>query len=110
MSVGADKADDTPGLCHDYTGDGNSPARDAEHQAPGGSAIVNRTTRYATYEVSQRKWPWIEKVFAWMKQTGSMRKTKLRGLAKGGLAVPHDCRCIQPSAAPETPISRSVTE
>jgi len=24
----------------------------------------------------------IEKVFGWMKQTGGMRKTKLRGLAK----------------------------
>jgi len=32
--------------------------------------------------VSQRKRPLIEKAFGWMKQTGGMRKTKLRGLAK----------------------------
>jgi hypothetical protein len=32
--------------------------------------------------VSQGKRPLIEKVFGWMKQTGGLRKTKLRGLAK----------------------------
>lgn len=32
--------------------------------------------------MSQRKRPLIEKAFGWMKQTGGMRKTKLRGLSK----------------------------
>jgi Transposase DDE domain len=32
--------------------------------------------------VSQRKRPLIEKAFGWMKQTGGIRKTKLRGLCK----------------------------
>src|SRR5262249_58186872 len=49
---------------------------------PGGSSIDERTTRHASYPVSQRKRPLIEKAFGWMKQTGGMRKTKLRGLAK----------------------------
>ena len=48
----------------------------------GGSAIDGRTTRHDSYGVSQRKRPLIEKVFGWMKQTGGMRKTKLRGLGK----------------------------
>jgi hypothetical protein len=49
---------------------------------PGGSAIDKRTARHASYHLSQRKRPLIEKAFGWMKQTGGMRKTKLRGLAK----------------------------
>jgi hypothetical protein len=48
----------------------------------GGSAIDARTTRHDSYAVSQRKRPLIEKVFGWMKQTGGLRKTKLRGLGK----------------------------
>ena len=48
----------------------------------GGSAIDGRTTQHQSYEVSQKKRPLIEKAFGWMKQTGGMRKTKLRGLAK----------------------------
>src|SRR6516165_3587456 len=35
-------------------------------------------------KVSQHKRALIEKAFGWMKQTGGMRKTKFRGLAKVG--------------------------
>jgi transposase len=48
----------------------------------GGSAIDARTTRHDSYAVSQRKRPLIEKAFGWMKQTGGIRQTKLRGLGK----------------------------
>ena len=51
-------------------------------QRSGGSAIDARTSRHTSYGVSQRKRPLIEKAFGWMKQTGGLRKTKLRGLAK----------------------------
>lgn len=82
MSVGADKAYDT----QDFVG----TAREMDFRAhvaqninrPGGSAIDGRTTRHPSYQVSQKKRPLIEKAFGWMKQTGNMRKTKLRGLAK----------------------------
>ena len=82
MSLGADKAYDT----HDFV----ATVRDMDCRPhvtqnvnrPGGSAIDGRTTRHESYRVSQKKRPWIEKVFGWMKQTGGMRKTKLRGLAK----------------------------
>ena len=50
----------------------------------GGSAIDDRTSRHESYQTSQRKRPLIEKAFGWMKQTGGMRKTKLRGLWKVG--------------------------
>ena len=82
MSIGTDKAYDT----HDFV----DTAREMDfrpHVAqnvnrPGGSAIDGRTTRHESYRISQQKRPWIEKAFGWMKQTGGMRKTKLRGLAK----------------------------
>jgi transposase len=82
MSVGADKAYDT----HDFV----ETVRELDirpHVAQnlnrrGGSAIDSRTTRHQSYRISQSKRPWIEKTFGWMKQTGGMRKTKLRGLAK----------------------------
>ena len=49
---------------------------------PGGSAIDARTTRHASYQISQKKRPWIERAFGWMKSVGGIRKIKLRGLPK----------------------------
>jgi IS5 family transposase len=82
VSVAADKAYDT----RDFV----STAREMQvrpHVAQnltrtGGSAIDGRTTRHDSYQVSQRKRPLIEKAFGWMKQTGGMRKTRFRGLAR----------------------------
>lgn len=48
----------------------------------GGSALDARTTRHAIYQVSHQRRPLIERVFGGMKQSGGMRKTKLRGLLK----------------------------
>ena len=48
------------------------------------SALDRRTTRHASYLVSQRRRPLVEKVFGWLKSTGGLRKVKLRGLAKVG--------------------------
>jgi len=44
----------------------------------------DRPTNHAarSYPASQRKHPLIEKAFGWMKQTGGMRKTRFRGLAR----------------------------
>lgn len=84
MSVGADKAYDTRDFVATVREMEIRPHVAQNLKRAGGSAIDSRTTRHATYEVSQRKRPLIEKVFGWMKQTGGMRKTKLRGLAKVG--------------------------
>jgi transposase len=84
ITLGADKAYDT----RDFV----SLLRDMEvrphvaqnHKRRGGSAIDGRTTRHAGYRLSQQKRPLIEKAFGWMKQTGGLRKTRLRGLWKVG--------------------------
>jgi transposase len=82
VSVGADKAYDTRDFVHTVREMGIRPHVAQNIKRAGGSAIDGRTTRHASYNVSQGKRPLIEKVFGWMKQTGGMRKTKLRGLAK----------------------------
>ena len=48
------------------------------------SAIDQRTTRHAGYEVSQRKRKRVEQSFGWMKMVGMLRKVKLRGIDKVG--------------------------
>jgi len=83
-SVGADKAYDTRGFIETVRAMNIRPHVAQNVKRPGGSAIDARTTRHETYAVSQRKRPLIEKVFGWMKQTGGIRKTKLRGLANVG--------------------------
>jgi transposase len=84
MSVGADKAYDTRDFVDTVREMGIRPHVSRNEKRSGGSAIDERTARHETYRVSQHKRPLIEKVFGWMKQTGGMRKTKLRGLAKVG--------------------------
>jgi hypothetical protein len=82
MSVGADKAYDTRDFVQTVREMGIRPHVAQNTKRAGGSAIDGRTSRHETYAVSQGKRPLIEKVFGWMKQTGGVRKTKLRGLAK----------------------------
>jgi transposase len=82
MSVGADKAYDTRDFVTTVREMEIRPHVAQNATRSGGSAIDARTTRHDSYAVSQRKRPLIEKAFGWMKQTGGMRKTKLRGLSK----------------------------
>jgi transposase len=79
-TVGADKAYDTWDFVRTIRDMNIRPHVSQNTRRPGGSAIDNRTTRHAGYAMSQRKRPWIEKAFGWMKQTAGMRKTRLRGL------------------------------
>jgi len=82
MSVGADKGYDTRDFVTTARAMNIRPhvAQNAERN--GGSAIDGRTARHASYRLSQGKRPLIEKIFGWMKQTGGIKKTKLRGLLK----------------------------
>lgn len=84
MSVGADKAYDTRDFIKTVREMDIRPHVTQNTKRSGGSAIDGRTTRHSSYAISQHKRPLIEKVFGWMKQTGGIRKTKLRGLAKVG--------------------------
>jgi transposase len=45
------------------------------------SAVDSRTTRHIGYAISQSRRAMIECIFGWGKQHGTMRKTKLRGVA-----------------------------
>lgn len=81
MTVGADKAYDTRDFVKALREMRIRPHITQNLKRSGGSAIDARTIRHATYQISQHKRPLIEKAFGWMKQTGGMRKTKLRGLA-----------------------------
>lgn len=51
---------------------------------PGGSAIDSRTTRHASYAISQKKRKRIEECFGWLKDIALLRKLKHRGLLKVG--------------------------
>jgi hypothetical protein len=82
ISVGADKAYDTRDFVETVREMGIRPHVAQNTNRSGGSAIDGRTSRHEPYSISQAKRPLIEKAFGWMKQTGGMRKTKLRGLAK----------------------------
>jgi transposase len=84
ISVGADKAYDTRDFVKTLRDMGIRPHVAQNLKRSGGSAIDQRTTRHNGYQISQKKRPLIEKAFGWMKQTGGIRKTKLRGLWKVG--------------------------
>lgn len=84
ISLGADKAYDTRDFVKTLKEMNVRPHVSQNVKRSGGSAIDKRTTRQASYAVSQNKRPLIEKAFGWMKQTGGVRKTKLRGLWKVG--------------------------
>ena len=51
---------------------------------PGGSAIDSRTTRHASYAISQKKRKRIEECFGWLKDIALLRKLKHRGLFNVG--------------------------
>src|SRR5215831_6972446 len=82
IRVGADKAYDTRDFASTLRAYGVRAHVAQNVKRAGGSAIDRRTARHESYAISQRKRPLIEKAFGWMKQTGGMRKTKLRGLWK----------------------------
>jgi len=84
ISVGADKAYDTRDFVATLREMEIRPHVAQNTRRRGGSAIDGRATRHESYGVSLRKRPLIEKAFGWMKQTGGIRKTKLRGLLKVG--------------------------
>jgi transposase len=79
-SLGADKAYDTHDLVQVLREMQVRPHVTQNLNRRGGSAIDGRTTRHASYRISQRKRPLIERAFGWMKSVGSIRKVKLRGL------------------------------
>jgi len=81
ITVGADKAYDTQDFVRKLRELKIVP-HVAQNTANRRSAIDARTTRHASYRLSQAKRYWVEKPFGWMKTVGPLRKVKLRGREK----------------------------
>ena len=62
----------------------NSTPHVAQNDTNRRSAVDQRTTRHAGYEISQRKRKRVEQTFGWMKMVGMQKKVKLRGIEKVG--------------------------
>jgi transposase len=79
MSVGADKSYDAKSFVAGVRALGVVP-----HVAAKASrgALDGRTTRHASYAVSQRRRKLVEECFGWMKTIGGLRKLRHRGTAK----------------------------
>jgi hypothetical protein len=84
VTIAADKGYDTKEFVGEMRGMNVTPHVSQNHNRPGGSAIDQRTTRHAGYQVSQRKRKRIEEVFGWLKTVGMLRKTRHRGIFKVG--------------------------
>lgn len=82
-SVGADKWYDQAPVVDVLRGWGITP-HVAQKWDERHTAIDGRTTRHATYGVSQRKRKLIEQLFGWIKTIGLMRKTRHRGKHRVG--------------------------
>ncbi len=81
ISVGADKGYCTKGFVAFLRRKGIRPhiAQMASRHTPGLDA---RTTRHASYWVSQKKRKRVEEIFGWMKAYGGLRRMRMRGIAR----------------------------
>lgn len=79
ISLGADKGYDVRGFVRELRQRGVTPhiAQKVRY-----SAIDGRTTRHATYGLSQRMRKRVEEVFGWLKTVGMTRKVRHRGLPR----------------------------
>jgi transposase len=82
VTVAGDKGFDTKDFISECRHMQVTPHVAQNHQRPGGSAIDQRTTRHAAYEISQRKRKRIEECFGWLKTVALLRKVRHRGLGK----------------------------
>ena len=80
-TLGADKGYHTKGFVASLRARNIAPhiAQIKNRCTPGLDA---RTTRHASYAVSQRKRKRVEEIFGWMKSYGGLRKTMLRGIRR----------------------------
>jgi hypothetical protein len=83
VTLGGDKNYDTREFVRELRGMNITP-HVAQNRSNRRSAVDERTTRHAGYEVSQRKRKRVEQSFGWMKMVGMLRKVKLRGIEKVG--------------------------
>jgi hypothetical protein len=83
VTLGGDKNYDTREFIRELRGMQITP-HVAQNTSNRRSAVDERTTRHAGYEISQRKRKRVEQSFGWMKMVGMLRKVKLRRIDKVG--------------------------
>ena len=86
VTLGADKAYDRKDFVKTVRELGVTP-HVSQNNKGRRSAIDGRTTRHEGYRMSLGQRWLVEKAFGWMKQTGGLKKIKLRGLDKVGWLV-----------------------
>ena len=69
-------------ICGGVPASAGDAACGPEHARAGGSAIDARTTRHASYQISQRKRKRIEECVGWLKTVAGLRKVRHRGVRK----------------------------
>jgi hypothetical protein len=103
VTLGGDKNYDTREFVGELRGMNITP-HVAQNTSNRRSAVDERTTRHAGYEVSQRKRKRVEQSFGWMKMVGMLKKVKLRGIDKVGWLYLHRGRLQPvPLAKPDGP-------
>jgi len=83
ITVGADKLFDTEEFVTSLKELNVTPPV-AQNTTNRSSAIDKRTTRHPGYAISQWKRKRIEEIFGWVKTIGLLRKTRHKGLNRGG--------------------------
>jgi len=83
VTLGADKGYDVHDFVSELRGMEITP-HIAQNDTNRRSAVDERTTRHAGYQLSQRHRKRIEEVFGWMKTIGLLRKLRHRGLERVG--------------------------
>jgi len=83
ITVGADKWFDTQDFVG-YLQEMNVTPHVAQNNTRKASAIDHRTTRHPGYGISQCKRKLVEEIFGWVKTVGLMRKTRHKGVRRGG--------------------------
>lgn len=84
VTLGGDKGYDVRQTVEDLRELQVTPHVAQNEKRRGGSAIDERTTRHAGYEISQRKRKRVEEVFGWLKTIGLLRQTRYRGRERVG--------------------------
>jgi IS5 family transposase len=82
VTVGGDKGFDTADFISECRHMQVTPHVAQNDGRRGGSALDQRTTRYAGYGISQKKRKRIEECFGWLKTIALLRKVRHRGLFK----------------------------
>lgn len=84
LTCGSDKNYDTHGLVNEMRRLNITLHAAQNTNRRGGSAIDERTTRHAGYQISQWKRKMVEEIFGWAKTIGLMRNIRHKGVERGG--------------------------